>query len=692
MADEQSMSVKDRIAQLRLNQIARVPEKSSPASTEQVVEGTTWTRAKRPPPPRPPPPPPARPSAPSRPNSTGVPTAQNGFIADQPEGDHDATTGAVKPPLPSRTSASQSLSAPHLPPRKTSEPSPALPPRRPSETPSSSDCRLSRRVSSESISSVATGQSSLSGVSTPASITSGRSVKAPVFDPNALPALPPRRTEEEKRAYYDSGYQKNGRRPLKSTYSSPNVLPKPNGTTAPPTPRRPSTRQAQASPSQVESAPEPPVRQLEPAPAPPVRPPPPQLPSRNAVTPQPTARQRPPPVQPPRPQQSALTMGFGGATPKPTPPLPSRPNPTTTTNGTTPPPIPTSTRPDLAALQASKPKPNTSFPPQPLCLHCRDFTTPDHHATQFPRQTPPNQSLPHLAHALTSPFPSPTDKARTIFTWLHHNILYDTTAFFSGRLAPSTPHSTLTTGLAVCEGYAGLFAALAMKSGLEALVIGGHGKGYGYTPLKPGDPIPPRNAGGHAWNAVYLPDAGGWKLLDACWGAGHICGNNNLYKQEFAPDRFTQSNDDFGLDHFPSDPTHQFRSDGQAITWAQYITTPKRGSGAEFFAGYTAAEGLSEPSFRPASNPIILAHQGPTTRFSFQKICPHWDPVGNGRGEYCLYTLAVEALEGREGNHLPFRTDGEVWWCDVPTGELGTAGQSVKVLVVTSGHVGGRGK
>ncbi|KAH9827166.1 Transglutaminase-like superfamily, partial [Teratosphaeria destructans] len=509
MADEQSMSVKHRIAQLKLHHVARLPDTSTSASHDQVIEGTTWTRTRRPP--TPPPPAPARPHPPHpppRPNSVGVPTAQNGSIGNQPEGDHEAATttttttnGPVRPPLPSRPPTSQSLSAPSLPPRRmTSDPSPASPaspPRRPSETPSSSDDRLARRDSSESISSVATGRSSLSGVSTTTSITSGRSVKAPVFDPNALPALPPKRTEEEKRSYYDSGYQKSARRPLKSTYSSPNILPRQSGTTAPPTPRRPSTRQAQlSSSSEVESASESPVRQMEPAPAPAlsVRPPPPQLPSRHTATPQPPARQlqppasaaeRPPPVQPPRPKQSALAMGFGSSTPKPTPPLPSRPDPSATTNGITPPPIPTSSRPDLAALQASKPKPNTSTP---LCLHCRDFTHPDHHATQFPRQN--NQSLSHLAHALTSPFPSPTDKARAIFTWLHHNIRYDTAAFFSGHLTPSTPQSTLATGLAVCEGYAGLFAALAMSSGLEALVVGGHGKGYGYRPLGPHDPIP----------------------------------------------------------------------------------------------------------------------------------------------------------------------------------------------------------
>ena len=55
-------------------------------------------------------------------------------------------------------------------------------------------------------------------------------------------------------------------------------------------------------------------------------------------------------------------------------------------------------------------------------------------------------------------------------------------AFFNKCLQPSTPFSTLDTGLAVCEGYAALFTALAAKAGLEVFTVGGHGKGS--SPLR----------------------------------------------------------------------------------------------------------------------------------------------------------------------------------------------------------------
>ncbi|KAK0939555.1 hypothetical protein LTR29_008926 [Friedmanniomyces endolithicus] len=660
MADDLgSMSVKERIAALKLSSSNGLVPLQPPPSYDQTTKGAVK---------RPRPPPPPRPALPQRPQSTNVPPAQDlvalygNTISNEPEEDRsyansNGMDGISRPALPPRTST-QSSQTPALPPRRPTEPSPALPPRRPSETPSQPDYRLSRRGSNESVSSVATARSSMSGMSTATSQSDRYAVRAPSYDAAALPPLPPKRTEEQKQAYYDSG-SSSGRRPLKSTYSSPSIAGRHNGTTPPPS-RRPSAQPPPALPSRATSGQHQPL-QIEAAP-------------------------RHPPAEPPRPKRSALGMGLSQPTDARPPVMPARPGSVPQTNGA-PPPVPRDSRPDLASLQASKPKlndvsPAASTAPCNSCLICRDFTAVDAHAARFPRQSLPRQDLTWLAHQLTAPFPSATDKARAIFTWHHHNIAYDTKAFFSGNLRPSTPQSTLETGLAVCEGYAGLFAALALKAGLEAYVVSGHGKGYGYSKLKPGDPLPVYKAG-HAWNAVKI-DNGQWKLLDACWGAGHLDGNTNGYKQAFAPERFTQSNDEFGLDHFPGESTRQYRSDGRVVTWEEYILGNKKGCGAQFFSGWTTGEGISETSFQPAQNPIVLAQQGPTVRFSFQKVCPHWDPLRNGKGPYVLYTLGIDGLEGTGRNHVPFETNGEVWWCDVDVRDLGRAGQNVSVMAVTS--------
>lgn len=409
--EHQPQSIADRIAALKLNQVGQTPLSQNASKT-----GDT---ARRPPPP----PPPPRPSLPERPNiperalSANIPLAQeyapvsNAGIGNLPEqGNAIATTGTLRPALPARTST-QSSRSPALPPRRESE-SPAIGARRPSDVPSGYE--LVRRDSNESASSVATAHSGLSRVST---ATSDR-MKAPAFDPNTLPALPPKRTEVEKAAAYKKYNDKTAiRRPLTTTQSSPSVPQRPLGP-VPPLPSRTDER----SPSL------PPQRDVlpvtSPAPASPF-----------------TPLQRDT-AQPP-PKRSILTMGFGvGAKTttneaQPTPiarPVPAPPprNGSTTpvnSNAQQPPPVPAASRPDLGALQASKPKMNGT--PAALipvssgsCLICRDYSDPDSHAARFPRQSLPSNDIGWLAQQLTARFHSHTDKARAIFTWLHHNVAY----------------------------------------------------------------------------------------------------------------------------------------------------------------------------------------------------------------------------------------------------------------------------
>lgn len=694
------LSLKERIAALQLSQVGKAPGHPT-TNNEKYSNGATPQR------PRPPPPP--RPSVPTRTlSSNNPPVHDHASISQQQIGNQPAIEPA-RPALPPRnsTQSSQVSLGPSLPPRRPSaQPSPALPPRRPSEAPSQQEFDRSRRGSTESTSSVATSRSSISGISTATSLTSQGEryrVRAPDYDPSSLPALPPKRTKEEREAA-DRKYA--GVRPLRQSKSTPKVAQIQQGTTPPPS-KQPT---ASVVPPPLPSAPRPapavvppplPGRAqeqqlaLEPAPAkkswvPPTR--------QSDVLPLPTRTQQQTPEQPPRPvraevippprpRQSALSFGMNKATNTP-PPLPgSRPGMNQESNGI-PPPIPSTSKPDLAALQASKPKSSSTTgaappptAPQGACLICRDFSGPDNHAARFPRQSIPSNDLGWLAHQLTAPFASATDKARAIFTWEHHNIAYDTVAFFGNNVQPSTPQSTFETGLAVCEGYASLFSALALKAGLESIVVSGHGKGFGYSPMAPGSAVPPYEAG-HAWNAVKI-DGGQWKLIDCCWGAGNICPKRSTaYNKDFTPERFTQSNEDFGLDHFPGDNANQFRRDGRTITWDQYMRGDKDACTATIY-GDASKEGLSKRSFRPAEPKIVLAQQGPTVRFSFQKVCPHWDPRRNGNGDYYLYVLCIDALKDQpKRGYVPFETNGDVWWCDVPTRDLGSPGMKVHIYTM----------
>ncbi|KAJ8076483.1 hypothetical protein AAF712_000158 [Marasmius tenuissimus] len=204
------------------------------------------------------------------------------------------------------------------------------------------------------------------------------------------------------------------------------------------------------------------------------------------------------------------------------------------------------------------------------CIKCHDFSFIDDHAAQFPRHTV--TSLDQLAYDLTSPWTSETEKFRALFTWLHHNVAYDAQAFFSGNLRAATPESTFQSGLAVCDGYAGLFTSLAERAGLQAYKVSGHGKGFGYVSPDVNAPSPPFDMN-HAWNCALMD--GDWRLIDSCWGAGHVDGA--AYHPKFNPSWFISSNAEFGKRHYPEDPGYQLLTDeeGGAVSWEDYIMVPE---------------------------------------------------------------------------------------------------------------------
>ncbi|KAI9731007.1 MAG: hypothetical protein M1834_005468 [Cirrosporium novae-zelandiae] len=628
MADEDpspQLSIRDRIATLNLGQVGRTQGNSSPSNVSSSH--------------LPPVPPTKRPTVDIRRKSATNPingAASGKSVGNEPIGKNN--NSILPPPTITRTGQTITTKAkpapPPLPARRPSTQPPALPPRRPSE-------QLRRKISLESASSAI---STVSSRSTGTTISKSRSpsrdpshrIRAPVYDPSALPPLPPKRTTETKAP-------QNGYRKLVKSASTIGI------------------KQVSEPPKQIK----PPVPSFQNEPL--------------------TPRKLPPPASHARP--SALSFGLNKESETTLPVPQNRPiSSSSTEQGNAPPPIPLATRPDLSKIQATKPKVSPSSS-QAGCMKCRDFSGPDNHAKQFPRQSLPSNNLDWLANQLTAPFYSHTDKARAIFTWLHYNVRYDVDAFFNNRVKPSTPASTLASGLAVCEGFAGLFTALASRAGLESFVVGGHGKGFGYLQLAPGSRVPPF-ASNHAWNVVKI-DNGEWKLIDACWGAGNVGGKGQPYNQVFSPVHFTMDNNEFGLRHFPTNRDHFFRIDGRpSISWEEYMLgDPSKPEGRETpqIFNMVGQEGFHELKFLPAAKTInIHQHPEPMMRFQFEKICEHWDPVRNGRGPHYQYILAIHGQDGRKDDFVPFESNGMYWWCDVAPYMLGAPGQTVTAFAVTT--------
>ena len=361
--------------------------------------------------------------------------------------------------------------------------------------------------------------------------------------------------------------------------------------------------------------PPPPARQSADAGQSPLSPgPPPPIPYHTRPTPdqiaQILARYSPHPNPEPEPEPLA------GSARRRVPPLPS-PLPT--------PPPESGHRPELSSFSSSAHDQEEEGDAEGgCCIECYDFTAVDHHAAQFPRHTV--TSPDDLAYSLTSPFPSETEKARAIFTWLHHNIAYDAASFFSGNLPSQSPSNTLHSGLAVCEGYAGLFSHLAGLAGLQAHKVSGHGKGYGHQSLNPGQPAP-RFRGNHAWNCVMMD--GEWRLIDACWGAGYLEGSS--FFKSFTPRFFTSSPAEFGQRHYPEDPSYQLLSeeDGGPVSWEDYILRPE---GPQIASGFYAND-LSPMLLQPASKSLP---RGRPATFHVFKRCQHMSTAQEDNYAYFL--------------------------------------------------------
>ncbi|CAK7270845.1 hypothetical protein SEPCBS119000_004295 [Sporothrix epigloea] len=326
------------------------------------------------------------------------------------------------------------------------------------------------------------------------------------------------------------------------------------------------------------------------------------------------------------------------------------------------------------------------------CMKCRDFTGPDTVASQFPlARLPRRDPVNYLAHNLCDDFPSQTDKARAIFTWCHHNIAYDVDGFFGGCIPRNQSiEERIFSGKAVCEGYARVYEALALAAGLECQVVTGHGKGFGFHTVRPGDPVPPCNPTGHAWNAVRI-DGGQWKLVDACWGAGNVCDKRaERYEKKFTPEMFTMDNETFGERHFPQNPRQFFRADGRTPSWAEYVVE-KMSADPVILYSNGPKQFIAKESMEPAAQEIVVSRGDPNERIAFRlgRPCRHWrmEDQGEGLRPYPMMLQAVPPDGQRRGDSDMFDLlfDEPLWfWADVPRRRLGRPGDTLFCYAITT--------
>jgi transglutaminase-like putative cysteine protease len=189
----------------------------------------------------------------------------------------------------------------------------------------------------------------------------------------------------------------------------------------------------------------------------------------------------------------------------------------------------------------------------PKILKPGPFRAFDEYARKVPEKYSENTET--LAQYLILPAKTDLQKVRTIFTWIATHIQYDYVAFNSGNYPEQSAENVLATRKAVCMGYSELMQTLCVAANLNAEIVLGYAKGYGY---EPGNTFTKIN---HAWNAVEID--GVWHLFDVTWARGsELTENGKLATTySFDPFWFDAHPKAFIFTHLPTDPDRQLTGD-----------------------------------------------------------------------------------------------------------------------------------
>ncbi len=193
-----------------------------------------------------------------------------------------------------------------------------------------------------------------------------------------------------------------------------------------------------------------------------------------------------------------------------------------------------------------------------------------HSIDSFAVNTPPTlvYDVDSVAAYLKQGCKTDLEKARAAFAWEANNIRYDDKGFNTGNIPDQSPAKVIKRRHAVCEGYSQLYKALCTAMGLEAVVVSGHAKAYGYRPGQKFEGKDPN----HSWNAVKV--AGQWLLVDVTWGAGHAEGERGklVSLKRYTPYFFNVDKYEFFFRHYPVD--YQWSLLSEPISLRQYQEMP----------------------------------------------------------------------------------------------------------------------
>ena len=174
----------------------------------------------------------------------------------------------------------------------------------------------------------------------------------------------------------------------------------------------------------------------------------------------------------------------------------------------------------------------------------RDFTKIDAYVKSLGPLT--NMTMGTINNVVSNKFTDKMDKARAIYYWVAHNIVYDPKLIRSNSTAKNTPAEVLQTRKAVGIGFASLFQDMCSSADIRCLTVDGFVK---YNTQQIGEKDQEIN---HSWAVVQLgqtPEE--WFYVDPAFGSGYLSADMKEFTKAYTDAYFFTEKQSFNQQHYP---------------------------------------------------------------------------------------------------------------------------------------------
>ena len=174
----------------------------------------------------------------------------------------------------------------------------------------------------------------------------------------------------------------------------------------------------------------------------------------------------------------------------------------------------------------------------------RDFTKIDAYVKSLGSLE--NMSMGTINNVVSNKFTDKMDKARAIYYWVAHNIVYDTKLIRSNSTVKNTPAEVLKTRKAVGIGFASLFQDMCSSADIRCLTVDGFVK---YNTQQIGEKDQEIN---HSWAVVQLGQSPeDWYYVDPAFGSGYLNADMKEFTRAYTDAYFFTEKASFNQQHFP---------------------------------------------------------------------------------------------------------------------------------------------